>query len=176
MNAPGDERIVVSLQNVTAVRSLQESVRRAEVLAALGSLVAGVAHEVRNPLFGVSATFEAFAAEHRDLPSIDEYLVAFRRDLRRLKQLVNDLLEYGKPPSLILSRQPLAPIIHQAVSVCGALAAQHGVTVVVALPDDPLLVNVEAEHYGCFQESDRECSGLQSAGRHRDDHGFADHQ
>lgn len=145
VNAAGDERVVVTTRNVTAMRNLQESARRAELLSTLGSLVAGVAHEVRNPLFGISATFDAFAAEHRNLPSIGEYLVAFRRDLRRLKELMNDLLEYGKPSVPVMTRQPFAPIVHQAVSVCQALAAQQDVTMAVALSDGLPDVDVDAD-------------------------------
>lgn len=88
-------RIVLSLRDVSEVVRLERSLRRSEKLSALGQLLGGVAHEARNPLFGISATLDAL--ESAGEPT--ELIPVLRGEARRLQRLMDDLLEYGKPSS-----------------------------------------------------------------------------
>lgn len=88
-------RIVLSLRDVSEVVRLERSLRRSEKLSALGQLLGGVAHEARNPLFGISATLDAL--ESAGEPT--ELIPVLRGEVRRLQRLMDDLLEYGKPSS-----------------------------------------------------------------------------
>ena len=88
--------IIITFRDLSEVRELQRKVRHAERLATIGSVAAGVAHEIRNPLFGISAAAQILV---RELPGgplrqLTEDMLA---EVRRLNELVTSLVAYGRP-------------------------------------------------------------------------------
>ena len=110
--------------------------RRSHTMAALGSLVAGVAHEVRNPLFGISSTLDAFEARFKANPDHRQYVRVLRQQLDRLTLLMNDLLEYAKPTQLVLQQGRLESVVAYAVEACAPLAQAAGVGIETRLAKD----------------------------------------
>lgn len=125
----GGDRVIVVARDVTRLVELQESVRREERMSAMGSLVAGVAHEVRNPLFGISSTLDAFEARHGQGESFAKYFTLLRRETGRLSALMRDLLDYGRPPRLDVGDVDWDAVVDEAVQLCAPLAAGAGVAV-----------------------------------------------
>ncbi len=131
---PTGGRVIVTMHDLTDLKRLQESVSRNATMSAMGLLVAGVAHEVRNPLFGLGAlldTFESQAEPRQAFP-----VEPFRRGLTRLQNLMQQLLDYGQPVPLVRSPQALARALREAVETCGSLARERQVEVVLAAPSD----------------------------------------
>ena len=126
---------IVVAWEITQLLELQQSLRRSETLAAMGALVAGVAHEVRNPLFGISATVDAFEPELGE-KGFDEFVAALREQVDRLTQLMTDLLEYGKPPRFLFSRADLRNIVPQAIRSVTPHAAQRNVSIETSFAAD----------------------------------------
>jgi PAS domain S-box-containing protein len=126
--------VVIVAWEITEVLALQQSLQRSEQLAAMGSLVAGVAHEVRNPLFGISATVDAHEPE-LDEKQMGEFVVALREQVDRLTHLMSDLLEYGKPPRYALAAADLPSLLAQAIRSVRTHAARRDARIETAIPD-----------------------------------------
>lgn len=93
----GGERAILIAQDITKRVELEASLRQSEMMSLLGSLVAGVAHEVRNPLFGISSILDAFETRFSDRTEYLRYTNVLRDEVGRLTILMEELLEYGKP-------------------------------------------------------------------------------
>jgi PAS domain S-box-containing protein len=125
----GEARSILVVRDVSALVKLEESVRLSERLAAMGSLTAGVAHEVRNPLFAISANADALAEVLLEREEVADLLEAIRTEVNRLNGLMVDLLQYGTPSAVTLGEQPLGPALAFAVQLCAVAAKQAGVEV-----------------------------------------------
>jgi signal transduction histidine kinase len=138
-----DGRIVAIARDLTSRLRMEAELRRSQTLSAMGALVAGVAHEVRNPLFGISATLDALEAHvegGQDLAELPQFLQVLRGQLGRLTGLMQNLLDYGRPAALEPHLLPIGSVVALAVTACDPLARQRGVEIRTTVPDGlPLL-------------------------------------
>lgn len=133
---------IIIASEVTELARMQEKLQRTERMSEMGALVAGVAHEVRNPLFGISATLDAF--EHRfGTEQFRGYIDALREQVERMSTLMHELLDYGRPIGAVLQADCIATVVHAAVSSTGVRARQSGVTVDCTLPETLVPVKMD---------------------------------
>jgi two-component system nitrogen regulation sensor histidine kinase GlnL len=104
------EGTIILVRDLTEMRAIQAEARRKERLATIGEVVAGVAHEIRNPLFGISSVVQILATEVKFDPAHQDLLAAMQAEIKRLSSLVEDLLHYGRPSRLDLSPHSLEQI------------------------------------------------------------------
>ncbi len=81
-------------------------VRRVEQkrrLEAIGEVAAGVAHELRNPLFGISSAAQLLRIHGKDDPAVERNVNRMLREVDRLNTMLSSLLIYGRPQPLRLA-------------------------------------------------------------------------
>jgi PAS domain S-box-containing protein len=130
----GAGRAIIVSRDITRQVELETSLRQSELMAALGTLVAGVAHEARNPLFGISSVLDAFEARFKGPPELQQYMDVLREELGHLKQLMEDLFDYGKPYSQELRMGSIYDVIVRGGAACESLAELGQVKLVNSAP------------------------------------------
>jgi two-component system sensor histidine kinase HydH len=91
---------LVLVRDRTEIRALEEDLNEARRLAAIGSLAAGVAHEVRNPLSSLRGFAQLFADKLKGQKPLDAYAATMVQEADRLNRVVTDLLFLAKPRAL----------------------------------------------------------------------------
>ncbi len=132
----GGVRTVLALaRDVTDEQALRERVAHAEKMVALGQLVSGVAHEINNPLAGITALAEALAVEERD-EGTERILDTIRREAGRAARIVQGLLLFSRQRPLERRDMDLNALVREVV----AIAPPGEATWVLELaPDLPLV-------------------------------------
>jgi two-component system nitrogen regulation sensor histidine kinase GlnL len=105
------------IQDLSYQKKLEDEARRNETLARLGGLVAGLAHEVKNPLGGIRGAAQLLAKRFSDQPEVGEYTGVMIREIDRLSRLVEQLLTLGAPPTPDAIPVNVHKIIHEVLAL-----------------------------------------------------------
>jgi two-component system sensor histidine kinase PilS (NtrC family) len=117
-HAEATEGRVLLFQDVTKTSRLEERLKQNEKLAAVGQLAAGIAHEIRNPLAGMSASIELLRSSlpPEVVKGEDQKLMDIAlREIARLNQLITEFLDYVKPNKLKLESVDLSKQISEVL-------------------------------------------------------------
>lgn len=121
--------IVITLEDLTEVRDLTEQLLRADRLSSLGELVAGVAHEVRNPLGVIKASVQMMEQEMPPGCQSAELTRVMGQEIDRLDSLVNALLDFGRPSHSQFDSVAPGRILDEVMLLTGHYAKQQKVDV-----------------------------------------------
>lgn len=110
------QRLIRSREDL---RKTQEQVFQSEKLAALGRLVAGVGHEINNPLGGMLNCVKTMKESPEDKDQSQRYLGLIDKGLNRIKHTVHQLLNFGRMEPLQLKKVSVDPMISECLELLG---------------------------------------------------------
>ncbi len=107
--------IILTFQDITKMIAMEEQIRRQDRLATVGSLAAGIAHEIRNPLASLSGSIQLLQ-EELDLKDDDKRLMNIVvHETDRLNSIITNFLEYARPKNIQAERIALGPAINETI-------------------------------------------------------------
>ena len=130
----------VLAQDQTPQRRAEQELRRNERLASLGTLAAGIAHEINNPIGVILLAAEAGLAAPSDGRAVTKVLRDVARNARRCATIVQNVLTFSRERSSRKEVGDLNPLVGRAWTMVRDYAAQHGVKADFMLSEEEALV------------------------------------
>ena len=127
---------VVTLEDVSDIKALTDQLIRADRLAAMGELTAGVAHEVRNPLGVIRASVQLLEDARSDEARIHEVAEVIKQEIDRLDRVIKALLDFGRPSKPTLVHADLNEVLEDVVLFTNRFAKQSNVVIESHLSPD----------------------------------------
>lgn len=122
-----------------AYEKLKDSFEKAKEsarLAALGTLAAGVAHEIRNPLGGVKGAMEIISDEFEPSHPKYRFVEIMKKEISRMERIVGDFLGFSKPQKPVLAPDQINIVIRSVLDLCKKNLSKNRITVKTEFTDD----------------------------------------
>lgn len=91
--------LIITFQDLTEIRSMEESVKRKDRLAAVGRVAAGLAHEIRNPLGAMRGAIQVLESNTERGSMNAELMEIILKESDRLNSIITNFLSYARPPA-----------------------------------------------------------------------------
>jgi len=108
------EILIAVLDDLTKMRQLEYNARQNEKMAAVGGLAAGIAHEIRNPLAGISGSIELLT-QTVDNDDDRKLMKIILREIDRLNNLITEFLDYSRPEKPPTDTVNIATILNEVL-------------------------------------------------------------
>ena len=137
---------VITFQDLTDVRVMEETARRQDRLAAVGRLAASIAHEIRNPLAAMRGSIQMLRAELKEDSDHSQLMEIILRESDRLNKIVTDYLNYARPRPASMAKVDVCELIRETLKLLrNSPELSDGHTLKEDLPSETLIVKGDAE-------------------------------
>ncbi|MDI6868562.1 MAG: ATP-binding protein [Coprothermobacterota bacterium] len=128
---------IITIEDLSIKRKLEELLRRSDRLAALGLFLSGIAHEVRNPLTSIKGFLQLLLSRKLILPEGINAASLVIKETERLNKLLTDLLSFASPAPAKMERKNVLEILERTLTLLEDQIKRQGVEVVKELENLP---------------------------------------
>ena len=138
----------IAIENARLYEDLKKSktyIRRADRLASLGTLTAGLAHEIRNPLVAIKTFTQLLPERLEDEEFRNQFLNIASGEVDRISLLINELLDFARPSDPKLEMEEVNGILDGMILLVSTESKKKHIEVVKNYAQDLPLINVDRE-------------------------------
>ncbi len=125
---------VILFRDITEIRHLKKEMERSQRLASVGSLAAGIAHEIRNPLSSIKGFATFFKERYRNNPEDQKTAEIMVQEVERLNRVIGQLLEFAKPMEMKKHWTSIEEVVGHTLKMIEGQAKTRNVAVRTDLP------------------------------------------
>lgn len=138
--------LVITFQDLTDIRALEETSRRQDRLAAVGRVAAGIAHEIRNPLASMRGSIQVLRGEMNGNGVHAELMEIVLRESDRLNSIITDFLTYARPRAISLTEVDLREALRETFTLLrNSPEIRAGHLLEEDVPEEPVHALADAE-------------------------------
>lgn len=134
--------MLVTFQDLTHLKEMEEQLKRADRLAAVGRLASGMAHEIRNPLASISGSVQLLMEDAQVSPEDRRLMGIVVREAERLSGLLSEFLDFAKPAPVRTTLVDMSALLDELADL---LAADRRFLHLQVRRDYPAGVSVEVD-------------------------------
>jgi len=138
--------IVITFQDLTQIRALEETSKRQDRLAAIGRMAASIAHEIRNPLAAMRGSIQMLRSEMEGESAETELMEIILRESDRLNRIITDFLTYARPRSIVNATVDIGDLVKQTFTLLRhSPEVKDSQIISEDIPSEPLFAEADAE-------------------------------
>ncbi len=131
----GEQGRILTIEEITERVELRKRMARMERMASLGRLSAGIAHEVRNPLTGISLLLDELHDRLLSHPADQDLIRRALQEMERLEGLVNELLNFASLPQARLESGDIGVVLRDTLFLIRSQCQRSGVELITDIPE-----------------------------------------
>ncbi len=134
---------VVLLYDLSLIKTLERNVQRADRLSSIGTLAAGMAHEIKNPLVSIKTFTQLLADRYKDPEFRATFEEVVPHEVDRIDTIVSRLLDFARPRPVAYTHVNIRRTIDEVAALLENQLRRAFVTVEMDVPDQPFFVSAD---------------------------------
>lgn len=136
----GSSGAVALIYDLSQVKRLERNVHRADRLSSIGTLAAGMAHEIKNPLVSIKTFAQLLLTRFQDPDFRDTFTEIVPHEVDRIDTIVSRLLDFARPKPVQFEARNLQSLVNEVLALVENQTRKGAITVTTEMPENEIAV------------------------------------